>query len=65
MHINDHSLFVAMKARGGSVRGYIAAAARGGLTHGASVDGLDLVFVLGSVPHERQPFQSCQSAAKR
>lgn len=36
----------------------------GGLTHGAPVDGLDLVFVLGSVPHERQPFYSCQSAAR-
>lgn len=36
-----------------------------GLTHGAPVDGLGLVFVLGSVPHERQPFYSCQSAARR
>lgn len=36
----------------------------GNLTHGAPVDGLGLVFVLGSVPHERQPFNSCQSAAK-
>ena len=34
-----------------------------GLTHGAPVDGLGFVFVLGSVPHERQPFYSCQSAA--
>lgn len=39
-------------------------AANGGLTHGAPVDGLGLVFVLGSVPHERQPFYSCQSAAR-
>lgn len=39
-------------------------AAIGGLTHGAPVDGLGLVFVLGSVPHERQPFYSCQSAAR-
>lgn len=39
-------------------------AANGGLTHGAPVDGLGLVFVLGSVPHERQPFNSCQSAAR-
>lgn len=38
-------------------------AANGGLTHGAPVDGLGLVFVLGPVPHERQPFYSCQSAA--
>ena len=33
------------------------------LTHGAAVDSLGLVFVLGAVPHERQPFQSCTSAA--
>lgn len=39
-------------------------AANGGLTHGAPVDGLGLVFVLGSVPHERQPFNSCQNAAR-
>lgn len=40
------------------------ATAIGGLTHGAPVAGLQLVFVLGSVPHERQPFYSCQSAAR-
>lgn len=39
-------------------------AANGGLTHGAPVDGLGLVFVLGSAPHERQPFYSCHSAAR-
>lgn len=39
-------------------------AANGGLTHGAPVDGLGLVFVLGSVPHERQPFYSCQGTAR-
>ena len=33
------------------------------LTHGAPVDSLGLVFVLGAVPHERQPFQSCRCAA--
>lgn len=38
--------------------------ANGDLTHGAPVDGLGLVFVLGSVPHERQPFNSCQSTAR-
>lgn len=43
--------------------GELAMTANGGLTHGAPVDGLGLVFVLGSVPHERQPFNSCQSAA--
>lgn len=40
-------------------------AANGGLTHGAPVDGLGLVFVLGSVPHERQPFYSCQEHSQR
>ncbi len=39
-------------------------AANRGLTHGAPVDGFGLVFVLGSVPHERQPFYGCQSAAR-
>lgn len=54
--------------RGGSRKAYeggLVMTAIGGLTHGAPVDGLDLVFVLGSVPHERQPFNSCQSADRR
>lgn len=38
--------------------------ANGDLTHGAPVDGLGLVFVLGSVPHERQPYNSCPSTAR-
>lgn len=42
----------------------VSMTAIGDLTHGAPVDGLGLVFVLGSVPHERQPFNSCQSAAR-
>lgn len=41
----------------------VSMTANGDLTHGAPVDGLGLVFVLGSVPHERQPFNSCQSTA--
>lgn len=40
-------------------------AANGDLTHGAPVDGLGLVFVLGSVPHERQPFYSCREHSQR
>lgn len=39
-------------------------AANRDLTHGAPVDGLGLVFVLGSVPHERQPFYSCPITAR-